>query len=401
MLEVEDAQRMVLERVHPLPAESVPLRLASGRILANSVRAPIDLPFFDNSAMDGFAVRAEDVTKASHEVPATLRMIGRTAAGEAGGLALQPKTCVRVFTGSALPTGTTAVVMQEDTQPDPLDPGLVRILDAAKPWENVRLRGEDIKAGENVFAAGEYLNAQKVGLAAALGLAELKVHKKPVVGLVATGNELAEPGANLFPGQIFESNRACLASLLDAAGAIPRIYPIVRDEPNATRLALKKAFEECDALVSTGGVSVGEHDYVKAAFEELGGKLLFWKVAMKPGKPFVFGEWQEKLLFGLPGNPVSAFATFLLLVRPVVLKFQGASTVLAPRVRGILREPLENHGDRRHFMRVYLDGEGNVASAGPQASHVLGALAKANAIVDVPPRSTLAAGTAVSLMYIG
>ena len=401
MLELEEAQRLLLARVQPLGEEEVPFSLACGRVLSRAVIAPINLPPFDNSAMDGFAVRSEDTANASKEKPATLRLLGRTAAGDQTGPALQPWTCVRIFTGSALPPGTTGVVMQEDTQTDVVDPALIRILDGVRPWENIRLRGEDVKEGEEVLRAGEYLNPQKLALASALGLPRLPVHKKPVVGLIATGNELAEPGAKLRPGQIFESNRVCLASTLEAAGASSRIYPIVPDDPEATRAALRKAFAECDAVVSTGGVSVGEMDYVKKAFEEIGGELVFWKVAIKPGRPFVFGECRNKFLFGLPGNPVSAFVTLVLLVRPVILKLQGALEVRLPILPGVLAEPVANHGERRHFMRVYLDPTGKAFSAGPQASHMLGSLAKANGLLDVPPRSDFAAGTSVTVLYTG
>ena len=401
MLELEEAQSLLLARVHPLPEEEIDLSEACGRILASSVRAPVDLPPFDNSAMDGYAVRSEDTAKASKDNPATLELIGRTVAGDDMGAALEPQSCQRVFTGSVLPPQTTAVVMQEDTEKDPTQPQRIRVLDPVRPWENVRLRGEDVKAGEEILREGERLNPQKIALASALGLPRLLVHRKPIIGLIATGNELAEPGAKLLPGQIFESNRVCLAAMLESAGASPKVYPIVRDELDATRAALQKAFEECDAVVSSGGVSVGEMDYVKKALEEIGGELVFWKVAIKPGRPFVFGQLQERFFFGLPGNPVSAFVTFLLLVRPVVLKLQGASEPMLPVLPGVLLEPLSNNGDRRHFVRVHVDTEGKVSCPGQQASHLLGSLAKANGLIDVPPRSVISAGASVRVLCTG
>jgi molybdopterin molybdotransferase len=401
MLELEEAQSLLLARVHPLPEEEIKLSEACGRILASSVRAPIDLPPFDNSAMDGYAVRSEDTAKASKENPTTLKLIGRTAAGDEMGAALRPQSCQRVFTGSVLPPQTTAVVMQEDTEKDPRRPEGIRVLDPVRPWENVRLRGEDVKAGEEILRGGERLNPQKIALASAMGLSRLPVYRKPIIGLIATGNELAEPGAKLLPGQIFESNRVCLAALLESAGASPKVYPIVRDELAATRAALQKAFEECDAVVSSGGVSVGEMDYVKKALEEIGGELIFWKLAIKPGRPFVFGQLQNRFFFGLPGNPVSAFVTFLLLVRPVVLKLQGASDPMLPALPGVLSEPLANPGDRRHFVRVHVDTTGKVSCPGQQASHLLGSLAKANGLVDVPPRSVISAGTSVRVLCTG
>ena len=213
-----------------------------------------------------------------------------------------------------------------------------------------------------------------------------------MVGLLATGSELQEPGQPLAPGQIYESNRIALAALMQRAGAVPRTFPLVADALAATSLALADAFNQCDAVVTSGGVSVGEMDFIKRAFEQIGGELEFWKVAIKPGRPFVFGRCRGKLLFGLPGNPVSALVTFLLLVRPALLRWQGATDVSLPAHPGVLAEPLANDGERRHFMRVKVDPTGKVRSAGVQASHVLSSVAAANGLVDVPPNTTLACG---------
>jgi molybdopterin molybdotransferase len=226
------------------------------------------------------------------------------------------------------------------------------------------------------------------------------VRRQPVVGLLATGSELLEAGQTAQSGKIFESNRITLAPLLARAGAVPRRFPLVRDTLEETRNALTSAFAECDAVVTTGGVSVGELDFVKSAFEQLGGALEFWKVSIRPGKPFVFGRLGEKFLFGLPGNPVSAAVTFLVLVRPVLLRWQGAERVEMPSHPGTLSEPLANVGDRRHFMRVIADEQGAVRPASGQASHQLGSLAQANGLVDVPPKTILAAGTNVRVLRI-
>ena len=219
-----------------------------------------------------------------------------------------------------------------------------------------------------------------------------------MVGLLATGSELTEPGEPLAPGRIYETNRTALAALIERSGAIPKIFPLVADAPADTSLALTNAFSQCDTVVTSGGVSVGEMDFLKRSFEQIGGQLEFWKVAMKPGRPFVFGRYREKLLFGLPGNPVSAFVTFLLLVRPALRRWQGAATVSLPAHPGVLAEPLANPGERRHFMRVKVDSTGNVHSAGIQASHVLSSLAAANGLVDMPPASSLPAGNTVTVL---
>ena len=291
---------------------------------------------------------------------------------------------MRLFTGSPLPPGANAVVMQEDTRVDANAPGEVLILAPVQPGENVRLRGEDIKHGSALAEAGEVLSAGRIGLLAATGLARVPVGRQPVVGLLATGSELTEPGRPLEPGRIYESNRTPLAMLLGRAGGVPKTFPLVADVLAGTSLALADAFNQCDAVVTTGGVSVGEMDFLKRAFEQIGGSLEFWKVAIKPGRPFVFGRLHRKLLFGLPGNPVSALVTFLLLVRPALLRWQGAADVSLPAHPGVLAEPLPNRGERRHFVRVKVDSAGNIRSTGIQASHVLSSLAAANGLVDVP-----------------
>jgi molybdopterin molybdotransferase len=218
------------------------------------------------------------------------------------------------------------------------------------------------------------------------------------VGLLATGSELTEPGQRIESGQIYESNRIGLAALIHSTGGVPRAFPLVLDNLEATRKALEEAFKECDVVVTSGGVSVGEMDFVKDAFERIGGNLEFWKVAIKPGRPFVYGKWKEKFLFGLPGNPVSAFVTFLLLVRPALLRWQGATEVTLPVSRGELAETLNNPGSRRHFVRVRMTADGKVYSAGVQASHALSSLAAANGLVDVAADMGLQAGTPVQVL---
>lgn len=395
MLTYEDALARVLGAVPPVRTEQLPVAQAAGRFLAEAVLSPLDLPPFDNSAMDGYAVRAADVASASAEKPVALRLIGQVGAGQvfAGGVGVQ--TCVRIFTGTPLPAGADAVVMQEDTR---ADGDTVLVLDRARPWENVRLRGEDVKAGTTLVTPGTRLSAGHLGLLAATGNARVCVARSPRVALVATGSELRAPGKPLAPGQIYESNRAMLAAMLTACGAEVRPLPLVPDSLTRTRATLQRAFAECDAVVTTGGASVGKLDFIKAAFAELGGNQEFWKVAIKPGKPFVFGTLQGQPLFGLPGNPVSAFVTFLLLVRPALLRWQGATEVNLPAHPGTLTEPLVNRGDRRHFVRVRVDAEGRVHSAGTQASHMMHSLAAANALVDVPPETTLAAGVTVRVL---
>lgn len=398
MLELEEARDRILAAVQPLSCERVPLSAAFGRAAAKPIHSLTDLPPFDNSAMDGYAVRASDTSSASPETPVPLKLCGQIFAGDRFSDPVPAGSCVRIFTGSPLPKNTDAVLMQEDSRVLPEKPDTVLVLEKVRPWENVRFAGEDVKRGMELLRAGDFVSAGRIDLLAATGLSEINVARQPIIGLVATGSELQEAGQPLAPGKIYESNRVGLAALLPRAGALSRIFPLVRDDPAVTRSALEEALRQCDGVITTGGVSVGELDFVKSAFEQIGGRLEFWKVAVKPGKPFVFGRWQEKLLFGLPGNPVSALVTFLLLVRPALLRWQGATDLGLPAHPGTLMESLENSGERRHFMRVKVDEKGNVCSAGTQASHILSSLAKANGLVDVPPRTTFESGTAVQVL---
>ena len=379
MLQLEEALARILAALPPASGEEVTLNEAHGRVLSQEAAARLYLPYFDNSAMDGYAVRAKDLAGAKPEAPVRLQLAGRVAAGENFGGQVLPGTCVRLFTGSALPAGADAVVMQEETRVDENKPEEVFFLEKVGPWENIRFQGEDVKRGQVLGAAGMVVGAGRLSLLAAAGCERVKVGRRPVVGLLATGSELREPGQELARGQVYESNRLGLAALVRAAGGIPRIFPLVADALEGTRAALAEALVACDMVVSSGGVSVGEMDFIKQAFAEVGGELQFWKVAIKPGRPFVFGRRAGKYLFGLPGNPVSAFVTFLLLVRPALLRWQGATEVSLPTYPGILGEPLDNQGERRHFLRVKVDAEGKVYSAGVQASHVLNSLALATA----------------------
>ncbi|HSH92598.1 MAG TPA: gephyrin-like molybdotransferase Glp, partial [Roseimicrobium sp.] len=348
------------------------------------------------SAMDGYAVRAIDVAGASPENPRSLKLQGVIAAGSPASEKLVAGSAIRIFTGSPMPEGADAVVMQEDTRPG--DDGTVLVTDALKPWENIRLKGEDVRRGAAILSAGLRLNGPALGLLAAVGVHELRVGRRPVVGLLATGDELTDPGKPLPPGGIYESNRFMLAPMLADIGADVRTFPRVADSGPATAAALKEAFAACDIVVTTGGVSVGDFDFVKPALIELGGQLDLWRVAIKPGKPFVLGRCGGKLLLGLPGNPVSALVTFLLLVRPAVIAWQGGSELGLPRHPGILKETLRNKGDRRHFMRVSVDRDGGVKQAGLQASHRLGELPQADGLVDVPPETTWPEGAPVMVL---
>jgi molybdopterin molybdotransferase len=395
MVSLEEARELLLALVPRPQTELLSVPLALGRILARDVAAPIDLPIFDNSAMDGFALRAADINGASREKPIQLKLVAAVPAGARVDSEVAPGTCIRVFTGSPLPAGADAVLMQEDTE---TRDDLVRCLDSVKPWENVRLRGEDVRKGALVATRGERLNAGRTAILQATGLEKVEIARQPRVAVIATGNELLAPGEPLEPSHIYESNRAMLAALIFPVAGAPRMLPVVPDSLSATCELLQQAFAGSDFVICSGGVSVGEHDLVKKAFEQIGGTIDLWRIAIKPGKPFAFGRYKEKLLFGLPGNPVSAFVTFLMLVRPALLRAQGANEIDLPAHPAVLTEPLVNRGDRRHFIRVQVDANGTIRSAGPQASHMMNSLALANGLIDVPPETTLPTGAQVQAL---
>lgn len=397
MWTLEEARSRLLADLPRLPLESVPLEVAVGRFIPSELAAAIDLPPFDNSAMDGYAVRAEDTRGASPEQPVRLRRIGATAAGNVFTGRAEVGDCVRVFTGSPLPAGTDCVIMQEDVDATESD---IVVREPARPWEFVRFRGEDVAAGSTVLSCGARISPAAIGLLAALGLPHVTVCRRPRVAIIATGSELQPAGTPLEPGRIYESNSPMLEALLRTAGAQISHRLWVPDDARRTAEALAETLSSADLVVTAGGASVGEHDLVRSAFTGLGGSVEFWRIAMKPGKPFFYGRLGERILLGVPGNPVSAFVTALLLVLPAVLSMQGAEDPLPPDSAGVLAEEVSNPNSRRHFVRVILNRAGQVHRAGVQASHALSPLAAATGLVDVPPRTTLAAGDTVRVLRI-
>ena len=396
MLTLENAVEKLLAVVHPAGTDSVSLSELAGRIFARAISAPNPLPLFDNSAMDGWAVRSSDIAGASLERPVSLRPIAVVPAGQFFGGEIGAGECARIFTGSPLPAGADAVVMQEDTR---VAEKKVLTLEAVKPWENIRFAGEDVKKGAVIANRGDRVTAAMLGLLGACGVDQAEVFARPRVAIVATGSELRGPGETLRPGEIYESNRLAVATLVDQAGARAEIKPVVRDDLASTVAALSEA-AEADAIITCGGVSVGEFDFVKAAIERLGGTVDFWRVAIKPGKPFLHATLLGKPLFGLPGNPVSSLVTFWLLVRPALLRMSGASEVAPPISFGELVEEISNPGDRRHFIRVKMDRNGSVLVSGPQASHRLGSMAAANGLIDVPPGANWKIGRKIPVLRL-
>ena len=394
MLSLDEAVQRVLACVQAPPpgrAETVSTFDALHRVLAEDVRSLIDVPPADNSAMDGYALRAADVPVAG----TVLRVSQRIPAGRIG-VPLAAGTAARIFTGAQIPSGADAVVMQEQCE---LVPDGVRV-DATVPvGTSIRRRGEDVQRDSVVLRAGMRLSPQALGMAAAVGAATVKVGARPRVALFSTGDELAMPGETLKPGAIYNSNRFTLRGLIESTGGICVDFGIVPDRLDATRETLKRAAEGNDLIVTCGGVSVGEEDHLKPAVEREG-RLDLWQIAIKPGKPLAFGEvfrgdGSSAWFVGLPGNPVSSFVMFLLAVKPVLLKLQGG-TNLAPKPIGMRADFAWPRPDkRREFLRVRRNDDGGLELFANQGSGVLTSTVWGDGLVDNPGSTTIAPGDRV------
>ncbi|KVW94711.1 gephyrin-like molybdotransferase Glp [Thiobacillus denitrificans] len=384
MLSADQLLDALLERAHGVTeTETVSVTDALGRVLAAPQTSAITVPPLDNSAMDGYAVRAADVVVAGVRLPVSQRILAGTV-----GSPLQPGTAARIFTGAPVPPGANAVLMQEYCATEGES---VVINKLPQPGENIRHAGEDIELGAQVLAAGTRLGAAEMGLAASVGLAELPVFRKLKVACFFTGDELVTPGAPLLPGQIYNSNRYTLTGLLNGLGCELIDLGIVPDTLEATEAALARAASLADVVITSGGVSVGEADYVKVAVEKLG-RVEMWKVAMKPGKPLVYGRVNGADFIGLPGNPVSAFVTFCLFVRPFLLKRMGASDVLYRAFVVQADFAWTKPGVRREFLRAQLQANGKLALFPNQGSGVLTSCAWADGLIDLEVGQTVQAG---------
>ena len=401
---LEDALAAVLAQAQPLPgAAFVDLLQADGRVLAADCIAPLQVPPLDNSAMDGYAVRSAEVAQAGTVLPVSQRI----PAGQVG-TALQVGTVARIFTGAPLPPGADAIVMQEDCTV--LDDGRVRFDAVPQPGQFVRRAGQDIALGSTALQAGLRLTPAALGLAASLGLAQLPVACRPRVALFSTGDELALPGSiapqDLPPGHIFNSNRYVLASLLQRWGCEVVDGGILPDDRAATHAALAQAAQDCDLLVTSAGVSVGEEDHVRPVVEQLGA-LSLWKIAMKPGKPFAFGHVRRSggdpaagraHFIGLPGNPVSSLITALVLLRPFVLALQGASVVQPPAHWLTADFEITQRDSRREFLRARRNAAGRLELFANQNSGVLTSTVWAEGLVDNPAQTLIARGDSVRFL---
>src|SRR5262245_11745089 len=369
LLTFEQAQTLILERVRLLPPERVPLGAAAGRVTAAAVQAAVDLPPFPSSAMDGYAVRAADV-------PGRLPVVARSAAGRAAQRALETGEAMEISTGGVVPDGCDAVVpvevvVQHDNE--------IEVANLVGKGDNIRPRGGDVIAGAEVAPAGVLVGAAQLGAAAAAGVAELECGRRPRVAVLTTGTELVPPGTPLGPGQVYEANGVMLAAALAAAGADVERLPAVADDEAAHRAALERGLE-ADVLVTSGGVSVGPHDLVRAVEAELGVEEIFWRVAIRPGKPVSFGVSGSTLGFGLPGNPVSSLVGCELFVKPALRALQGLADPLPPLESGVTEAALRRNAERDDFVRARLHEGARLEPILGQESHMIARAALADAL---------------------
>jgi len=384
MIKVSEARKIILENVDLLGKEVVGLDECLSRVLAGSVSARRDVPPRDNSAMDGFALTAAATEGASDATPVSIPIVRTIRAGDLAGPAITGSEAVRIMTGAPVPEGVDAVVPVEETYVEAENLLLTKPI---QPGANIRRAGEDIKTLEEVLPAGRPLRPADLGLIASQGIAQLKVYRRPEVAILATGDEVVGLGEVPHEAQIYSSNSHALSALIRECGAIPRQLGIARDDPDHLAAMIEEGLKS-DVLVTTGGISMGDHDYLKDVFGRIGVEVLFWKVAQKPGKPMTFGMRHGKPVFALPGNPVSATLSFELYVRPALRKMMGYKRLYRPTVWAVLVEDINKKPGRRNFIRGIVqrkkDGVLYAQTTGEQGSGILRSMSAANGIIVLP-----------------
>jgi molybdopterin molybdotransferase len=401
VLSVEEALERVLGFFDLLEPERVPILEALGRILAEDIRADVDIPPYTNSAMDGYAVQAADTVGATPESPRRLSMVGDLGAGYVSDKAVEPGTTIRIMTGAPLPDGADSVVRFEDTD---RDGDRVEVKVEVPAGKDTRPAGEDVRAGTLVLRRGSRIRAQEVGMAATLGRKEIMVTRRPRVGILATGDELVEVDEPLAPGKIRNANSYSNAAQVMQCGGIPVLLGIARDQvEELTEMIRAGLAQGVDLFLTSGGVSVGDFDVVKEVLAAEG-EMTFWRVRMKPGKPLAFGQIEGVPLLGLPGNPVSAMISFGLFARPAIFKMLGATDWKRPTVEAVLMDEVSQKDDRRHYLRVRLEegaGEWRAHLTGEQGSGILSSMIEADGLAIIPADwSRAPAGSRVTVMLL-
>jgi molybdopterin molybdotransferase len=402
MLTVDEALAIILNHVGPGKPVATPLSSALWRVLAQDIISPDNIPFFNNSAMDGFAVLSSDTTGASKECPVSLTVVEDVPAGAVPCAALTSGKASRIMTGAIIPEGADVVVKVEDVT---FDGKRVIINDPAEAGLNVRFAGEDVKRGDRVLARGVKLRPPEIGLLAALGITDAPVFPAPGAAIISTGSELVEPGVALKSGQIRNSNSYAIAAQVLSADAVPLPLGIAGDDESITKKKLAQGLESADAVITSAGVSMGEYDLVKKTLEKMGAAIMFWQVAMRPGKPLCFAVLRGKPIFCLPGNPVSAMVSFEVFVRPALMKMSGHETYSAPLIDAIAEEPFPKKRGLRYFLRGRLlgkEGDRRVTTTGPQGSGVLSSMVKDDCLVLLPENiEEVRKGDAVKVLPLG
>ncbi len=387
MVSVEEALNRVLTRIPVLGLEKVNIIGSLGRVIGEDIVAPRDIPPLDNSAMDGYAVRATDIKGASRDNPFFLEVIEDLPAGALPKKSLTCGQATRIMTGAPIPKGADSVVMVEDTERAGEE---VRIFQGVSHGENIRRAGEDVRKGDRIIPRGSVIRAAEVGMLASVGRASVYVHQRPIVAILCTGDELVDVDEEIVDHKIVSSNSYTLSAQVLECAALPLQLGIAKDKPEEIEAKLQQGLR-ADVILSSAGVSVGDYDLVKDVLGKIGFQMEFWGVAMRPGQPLAFGTIAGKPTFGLPGNPVSSMVSFEQFVRPSLLKMMGHRNLFRPVVEAVLKEEISKKAGRRHFMRARVSSEGGrymVTTTGPQGSGILNSMVEANALLIVPEEVT-------------
>jgi molybdopterin molybdotransferase len=400
MITVEEALEKILSHIHSLGFEKVTILEAMGRVIAEDIYAKRDIPPLDNSGMDGYAVRWEDIQHASNHRPIRLEVVEDLPAGSISEKTLERGQAIRIMTGAPIPKGADTVIPVEDTKKEE---GGVLILNEVPLGEHIRRAGEDVKKGVRVISAGDLIRPAEIGMLASLGRSFVSVYQRPLVAILCTGDELVDVDEGLDEVKIVSSNSYTLAAQVKDCGAIPIQLGIAKDRKEEIKEKLRQGIR-ADVLLSSAGVSVGDYDFVKDVLTDLGMKMIFWKVAMKPGRPLAFGIIRGKPVFGLPGNPVSSMVSFEQFVRPSLLKMMGHRQLFRPMIEAILKGDIRKKPGRRHYIRASVSFESDryfVTITGDQGSGILTSMVKANGLVIIPEdRENVKAGEKVKVQLL-